>query len=268
MVKSTEDFRHPIWGKWDVPETNSIVKTIGDLTFWIMQKEKELQIAYTNKPLLSNSKNTIPGDAVWQRWAFKTEKPVIEIMPVFPDRSVIVKPEAAFRVAEDASVRIFVRVPVWIKIVLVGKISTTLIELPTVSLSNTWFGTFAEGELCYWISSGARKKIEEDSERPYLAIAPLMLIDKSPEDLDVEKICLRVRHLSLYLKQDHLWADETKIIFKGMTEVSEIDFAGKPPAEAKDSLLISGPRVPMKKAFNARSFSTFKDLPGLGLFVK
>lgn len=254
------------WGKWDVTEKEMLFHSIGDLRVWCYRDKNELKIAFDH--LASENGSELPENITWHRWSYKSEKPLLHLKPIFPDRPVVVEPEAAFRIAEDVRVKIYVRVPVWLNIVLEGNTSTSLMEIPTVILSNTWFGTFTEGDLCYWISSGARREIEPDPSRPYLAICPLLLIDNSPEDLDVQKICLRVANLSLFIHEDHLWADETKINFKGETEVAQIEVTGTAPQEARGAKLIATPREVMKKAFAARTFSTLRDLPGLGLLSR
>jgi hypothetical protein len=210
----------------------------------------------------------LPANLEWQRWAYRQKNPRIEINPVFPDRPVLVKPENSFTVVENARVRIFVRVPIWIRIKLIGKPDTQLIEIPVITLSNTWFGTFQEGDLCYWISSGARLTTKSDPARPYLAICPLELIDRSPVDLHVEKICLRVEYLSLFYDNAQLWAGETQMIYKGKSEISEINYKQTTPKEARNAKLLMQARIKVNKSITAKTFSTIKDLPGFGLLLK
>jgi len=263
------NYNDRIWTRYDVPQDTPLQITIGPLTIWCIREQKELRLAWKNYDNTDSfDKVKLPDNANWQRWAFNQENPRIEIKPVFPDRPVVVKPENPFKVAEDASVRIYVRVPLWARINLLGKPVTRLIEIPIVTLSNTWFGTFQEGDLCYWISSGARLSIEPDPARPYLAICPLQLIDRSPEDLNVEKICLRVEYLSLFHDGGQLWAGETRMTYKGRTDVSEVSYSQSAPKEAKKSKLISEPRTRVKKSITARTFSTIKELPGFGLLLK
>jgi len=258
-----------IWTKYEVPKDNPLKISIGPLNIWCITEKKELRIAWNYTDYNSGSGNpALPEETVWQRWAFKNQNPRIELKPVFPDRPILVKPENPFKVAEDASVRVYVRVPVWVRINLLGKTITNLVEIPVVTLSNTWFGSFQEGDLCYWISSGARLAIKHDPERPYMVICPLQLVDRSPEDLNVEKICLRVENLSIFSQNNQLWADETKIIYRGYTEVSKIEIKGTAPAEIKEAKILSEPRVMPKKSLTAKTFSTFKDLPGFGFFSK
>ncbi len=258
--------KYGFWGECEIPLDEIQTRSIGPLKIWFTRDEYELRIACSYTADESSDTSELPEGLEWQRWAFKQKTPKLIFRPVFPDRPVVVKPEAAFRVAEDAAVRIYVRVPIWVRVLLSGRQEVVLQDIPTVTLSNTWFGSFAAGELSYWLTSGARRTIEPDPERPYLAICPIQIVDKSPEDLDVEEICLHVGNLSLFLDQNNLWADETRVIFKGASEPSRVEVSGKAPAEAKNGQLISGPRQGHKKGFSAKTFASLKELPGLGFF--
>ena len=110
--------------------------------------------------------------------------------------------------------------------------------------------------------------IEPDLSRPYMAICPLQINDRSPEDLNVEKICLRVAHLSLYFNNGQLWSNETQMSYKGQTEISQVDYSQAAPKEVRKAKLISKPRIELKKSIAEKTFSTIKELPGFGLFIK
>ncbi len=251
----------PIWGAYALKADKPIRLNIGDAVIWCALAYDEIRICHSHDPELAHAGvEDLPDTMEWMRWAFKQKNPGLTITPIFPDRPLVVQPEASFRVAEDAKVRIYIRVPVWVRISLSGSTKTILHEIPSVVLSNSWFGDFVEGDLCYWLSSGARRTIEPDPARNYMAICPLILLDRSPEDLNVEKICLRASNLSIYEADGQLWSDETTITYKGKTEVSQVDVSGKAPKEAASAKCISEPRVKSKKSFSARTFASFKDL--------
>jgi hypothetical protein len=258
-----------IWGEHDISPGKIFNWAIGDLNLWCSRTSQEIQIAH--KRLAANQdkigmKNP-PADISWSRFALRKEHPSIRISPLFPDRSVVVKLESPFKLNQGVQAKIFFRVPIWIKIELTTRESIVLAEIPSVVLSNTWFGSFVEGELCYWISSSARREIEPDPNRNYLAICPIQLVNRSEVDLSIEKLCLRVANLSLFLNEIQLWADETKVIYKGEDASSQIDFDGKPPSEAPTAALISPPTIPMKKGLVAQTFASLKDLPGIGILI-
>ncbi len=264
--KTTKNITRTIWGEHEIPIEQIDSFTLGDLHFWCKRTKNEIQIAYLRNISMKDLPEP-PENATWSRWALKKEHPSVRITPLFPDRPIVVKPESPFKVNLGVQARIYTRVPIWIKFELVNRESTKLLEIPTVVLSNTWFGSFMEGELCYWISSGARREIEPDPNRSYLAICPIQLINKSEDDLLVEKICIRVSNLSLFYDGQQLWSDETKVIYKGVEGTSQIEFSGKPPAEAPSVELIASPRYPVKKSLMAHTFASLKDLPGMGILI-
>jgi hypothetical protein len=257
-----------MWGQHEIPEDSSHTWEIGPLKIWCKNINKELQIAYNhNESNEAEGTKLIepPEDLTWTRWALEEKQNTVELNPVLPDRPVVVRPETSFWLTKNAKARIYVRIPLWIQINLAGRKTNALTEIPIVILSNTWFGNFFEGELCYWISSGARRQIEVDPQRTYLVICPIQLINNSDEDLLVEKICLRVMNLSLFDEVGQLWSDEIRISYEGKKEGSQIKASGKSPSEAKSAKLISLPREPIKHSLTAKTFASILELSGFGL---
>ena len=257
------------WKQYEIIENEILCLNLRTICIWCMKNGSELLISHRKTDDHDNQEHLLaeaPEDLDWLRCAVEKKTIKLRFLPVFPDRSVVVKPELAFRLIEGAQARIFIRVPIWIKIELVTKKSEMLFELPSVTLSNTWFGSFLEGELCYWISSGARRTIEPEPDRPYLAICSVQIVDATDEELLIEKLCLRVQNLSMFYDGQQLWSDQTKVYYKGKTAISQIEVAHVPPKEAPGSKLISKPRVVLKKGITARTFSTLRELPGLGFF--
>ncbi len=266
--RRTGKFLTDFWGEFTFSEEEAHFWRLGSLKLWCRFTEKEIQIVYEHDKKNILSDKTVenpPDDNKWSRWSFNEKHSTIELSPIFPDRPVVVKPESPFRIARGNEARIYIRVPLWVRVSVKLKSKVPLVDIPTVILSNTWFGTFFEGEPCYWISTGARREIEPDATRPYLAISPNQLVNKSTEDLQVEKICLRVENLSLYSDGTQLWSDEMNVLYKGGSEVTQLRTGGGPPAEAAEAALLTPPRNPLKKGLTAKTFASIKDLPGLGI---
>jgi hypothetical protein len=250
-----------------VPET-IINWHFGPLIIWCKSISDEIRIAY-NRIEKSNKRKKVepPDETEWSRFTVKQSFEKIHLLPVFPDRPVVLQTESPFKLTKGASTKIYIRVPLWIKVGLIGTATVSLMEIPSIILSNTWFGDFFEGQLCYWISTAARRILKKDKKQPYLAICPIELINRADKDLSVEKICLRVSGLSLFFDGEYLWADETKVVYKGGEKGSQITSSGKVPSESDSAELLSSPRQPAKKSFAAKTFSSFKDLPGLGIIT-
>ncbi len=134
-----------------------------------------------------------------------------------------------------------------------------------ITLSDTWFGTLTDGELCYWLPTQARRSVTPEIFEPYLAICPLQLENRSHGDLDVIKIALRVSHLSIFQDEGRLWADGTRVRYRGDEEGSDIDMQRRAPDEAPGAELVMPPRTPVSRGLRTRTFARLKALSGLGM---
>jgi hypothetical protein len=205
-------------------------------------------------------------DADWSRWALRDEPRHLRITPVFPDRSLVVKPEFPFTLLRRARARVYMRVPVWVRVEAVEEARSKallLTEIPTEVLSETWWGDFLEGEIAYWLTTKARRGLRPDHFEPHLVMSTLQLSNLSEDDLRVEKLSLRVEHLSIYQKDGWLWAEEVRVDYHGDAEGSEIHMDDAPPEEAEGATEISPPRF-QAKSLSARTFARLRALSGFG----
>ncbi len=260
-----------IWGEFDISGHQTYYWKIGEVRLWVKHDGKEILIAhkFENEKMQDSVGKKPPSDISWIRWTFPKEVTTIKILPSFPDRPVVVKPESSFNLAKRTGAQIYVRVPLWIS-VHASKIEkeTKILETPSVILSNTWFGDFFEGDLCYWISSGARTQIEPDIKKPYMAISPVHLLNQSDDELFVEKLALRVTNSTVYSDGQQLWSDQIRINYKGKDAISEVKFSGKPPKQVAGAALISPPRNIEKKNLLLKTFASMLDLNSLGLPIR
>jgi len=202
----------------------------------------------------------------WSRWPLIDTPREVEFTPALPDRSVVVKPDFPLRLTPAQTARVFVRIPLWITLRVIAEAPTTLATLPTMLLSNTWFGSFTGGELCYWVSSSARRQFVSDPAKPHLVICPVRILNDSGEELRFEKLCLRVETLGLYRATDgQHWTDETEVRFKGELEGSEVLASGASKDMPANSLRLAEPRRPLRKGFATRAFSGLRNIAGLGV---
>lgn len=200
----------------------------------------------------------------WARWSAGGDGVKLRLTPVFPDRPLVVGPEHSFHLLRGARVGIYIRVPLWVRVELLGRQETVVTEIPTLVLSDTWFGDVTEGELCYYLPTTARREVTPELFEPHLAICPLQLSNPSEDDLAVEKIALRVAHLSIFGRGDELWSDRTRVQYRGEAIGSDLRITGRPPEEAPGAELITPPRTPMGRGLRARTFAQLRHMPGLG----
>lgn len=247
------------WGDLELENNKIISRDIGPLRIWFRQVMNEIWIATQYEASDANQQN--PDLLNWTRWTSQNVNFHIKLVPVVPDKPIIISPEYPFRVVKNADARVFTRIPLWVRVVMIGNKEQILTEIPTVILSKTWFGDPVEGELCYWISTSARRTIEESQVTNYLCICTLNIYNRSDGDLQVEKICFRAERLTLFKKESQVWSDETEITYRGDQQHSDIVMTGKAPSEAKSSGKIAKPRNALKKSIATRTFQKLRVFP-------
>ncbi|MCA9731703.1 MAG: hypothetical protein H6696_19450 [Deferribacteres bacterium] len=234
----------------------------GPLNIWGKKVGDELWIA-SNTAQEGEAKTLMPPeDIAWSRWIFKQKEITIQFAPVLPDRPIVVKPEFPFNIAQGGKAKIYVHVPAWISIQQAKKSSKPMLEIPTQTLSKTWFGTTVEGEKCFWLSSPAKNKLDKKQIMPFELICPLVIINSFEGELNVAKLALRGSRLSIFSYEDQLWTDELRIMYRGTGEVSRITVSGKAPSEIAGAPMITAARDASSKGLAAKTFGSLKELSG------
>lgn len=262
------------WGRHELPGDEPLALELGPLALWLRRRDDEIWLAHVPGDWTRAGRDRVqepparPEDADWTRWPVPPGTAALELAPVLPPRPVVAEPELSFHLLPRARARVFVRVPLWVRVdAVVDGEPRRLAEIPTATLSDTWWGTPTEGELCYWLSTTARREVGPDVFEPNVAVCPLALANRSDDELPVEKIALHVVHLSLFAEEGRLWADTTRVRYRGVDEGSEIDVSGERPEEAPDAVRVGEPREePSARGFHGRAFARLKSLPGLGGF--
>lgn len=245
---------HP-WGSHDVPDGGELDVEIGPLSLFLRRAQGELRarVERHGEP---------EDDGRWTRWAADLER--VSLTPTFADRALVVEPEDPFWLVQGSEARIYVRVPVWVRVEGHERDRAhSLLHLPSAVASDTWWGTLEEGELCYWLPTRARRVLDAGEVQPHLVICPLQLVNQSEGDLHVEKIALRVAYLSLYAHGGGLWSDETRVVYIGDAEGSRLEMAGTPPPEAPSASLVTPPTRRMARGFRARTFRRLRSIASL-----
>lgn len=265
------------WGSRTLEPGRSIALRIGARDLWLRREGGEIWLAHHEESALSGPSSDpppteppspeLPEDVEWARWATPGGEREILCRPALPDRTVVLKPERSFRLLNRAEARVFVRVPLWIRLELVPADEGELVlldEIPSLAMSDTWWGDFLEGELAWWLPTTARREMRPELHLPHLAVCPLRLVNRSGSDLAVEKLAFRVPHLSLFVHDGHFWADQARVTYRGDAEGSQIDMDGRSPEEARGGVRVAQPRTALQKGFRARTFDRLKHLPGVG----
>lgn len=256
-----------LWGERPPPRSETVDRVdVGPLTLWLRSVQNEIWVAHRVGVEEGNPLDEEPEESEWSRWALADRPHRLRLRPVFPDRPLVVKPEHPFTLLRRADARLYARIPVWVSLEVVeegGGRATVLTEIPTERLSDTWWGDFLDGELAYWVPTKGRRVVTPDLFEPHLVMATLQLTNRSEDDLTVEKLALRVEHLSIYLKDGCLWAEEVKVHYHGEEVGSEIHMDDEPPAEAEGAVELSPARA-QARSLRARTFARLRAWSGWG----
>ena len=239
---------------------------IGPLSFWMRHSEDEWLVASESQSTDADSeevevsaKRNKPEGLEWTRFVFSEESGTVQLVPALQDKAIVVGSEMEVKILPGNRALFFVSIPVWTR-VLVGekKKSCTLTEIPTVKLSNTWFGDPMTGELGYSLTTRARRTIDDSAISIYRAICPVTMKNSSPSALDFQKLCIHVEHLKVYKGKQRLWTNEVRITYVGEAQPSRIELSDKKPNFEEGCTLLCGERIPVNKSILKKSVSIFK----------
>jgi len=187
-----------------------------------------------------------PEGTSWRRIGSLDNLPELAVKPAFPNRPIVVRPEVPYTLLPGEKVHFFVGVPIWIS--LVSPDNLPLVTEPIQVLSNTWFGSPTDGELCYAMRTLARREGESLDFGAWRVVCPVRVRNQTKEKLLFERLCLRVQYLDIYLEPDKgLWANESSVIVRGDEAWSRIAYASSAPAYLKQpKLLVKGEQDPKR----------------------
>lgn len=236
---------------------------VGPLDLWVKQTTEEWLVAFShgeeNRGVAVDTKAP-PDDIDWRRWAANFSTPRVKLSPWLPDRSVIVRPASPLQILPGHEARFFVGVPLWVQLsVLSGaRKSAPICEVNVLQLSNSWFGTPTEGELCYALRTRAKRTLPELTPVPHRAVCSLLLRNDSENTLDFQRLCLRTRDLNVFEGNQHLWTNDGKVVFKGEESLSEVTYGKGPPPFDGASALLTAARDKPERSLLAKTFDNLK----------
>lgn len=153
---------------------------------------------------------TVPlEDNTLQRFVRSRETPRLMFRPALADRSMVIRPYNALHIGPDSQCTLYLSTVLWLQI-LVGDADRMLTEIPIFPPSSTWMGPDTmEGEICYAGKTYARLLRSSLPMRPWRAITPVHIHNRSHESLVLERLSLPVPLLPVY-QQKHLSQSEAR----------------------------------------------------------
>ena len=261
-----------IWGSRKNLDLNKQYRgQIGPLILWLRHHFDEIHIAIEHTEDESVESEDITFSFTeesakelldWKRWVVGEKSNTISILPIMPDRPIVVRPEVPVKIPEGHEALFFVSIPIWVKIVVNNTEEIILCQEPSIVLSNIWFGDPMSGELCYSLRTTARRQIVDTNSKPHRATCPVRILNTTKSQLDIDRFCVHVEYLNTYKGTKRLWTNEVRINFQGEDAASKIEYIQKSPEYESVDGIISKAKMPLKKTLLKKSLGTFKLLTG------
>lgn len=259
-----------LWEPHKIEQDQCLEAQVGPLQLWLRRSGDEIRIARKHRgnpesrlkatPLHPAAERK-PAGLDWTRWICG-DCDQVALTPVAPDRPVVVRPEAPVKIPPGREALFFVGVPLWVRITAGAANKIQLCEESSVTLSNIWFGDPMSGDLCYSLRTRARRRISDSQIEPHRAVCPVTIRSAAPVQVDIERFCVHVAHLSIYPGTSRLWTGGVQITFKGEAETSQVEYSEKPPTYEEVEMALSEPRTPVKKRLVQRSLGSFGSFGG------
>ena len=252
-----------LWSPMKIEHDQTLLIQLGTLDLWIHRGAQEWYVASECHPelpyRLSVSRTDEMPDCDWTRWVINDPVDEVILNPRLPDRPLIVRPEMPVCLLPNQSVQFYIGVPIWMGISLGGRIGK-IVEIPSLTLSNSWFGPTTEGTLCYAMRTTAKLRQEDLQLHPHRAVVPFEIRNMSDERLDFERLCLHTTNLRIYQGRERMWTNRGRVSYRGAEKWSRVVYARGVPPNDHAERLIGKARDPGDRGAVLKTFGDWKNL--------
>lgn len=252
-----------LWEPKKIERGETLSIQLGPLDLWIHRGEQEWHVAseYQSSKTenLAYSRNDEMPDRKWTRWVINEQIDEVSLHPVMPDRPLIVRPEMRVCLLPNQSVQFYIGVPIWIVVSLGGRFQN-IIEIPSIVLSNSWFGPTTEGELCYAMRTTAKLRQQDLQPHPHRAVVPFEIRNLSDEKLDFTRLCLHTRNLRIFQGHERMWTNQGRATYRGEEKWSRVVYARGVPPFGGAKQMIGKARDPSDRGAILRTFDNWKTM--------
>lgn len=192
-----------------------------------------------------------------RRYMFHKSTGIVNLRPNLADRAIIVKPETPFEVRNGEQITMYVSTPIWVRITTPGT-PKPLRSIASFRSPDIWYGEDTRtGELCYYSKLLGQLTLEGVQRRPYRAVTPMVLQNRSKEPLLIERIRLPMRYLNLYAAKDNfLWTSKLYLIQRRNNH-TRIRVDRGAPQEMGEHHLVAHAELKMPRYLRMSAFSRF-----------
>ena len=254
-----------LWYPIRIEPGQTLSLQLGPLNLWVHRGKQEWHLAHTYDLALEErfsmkvSCDDFPQGRDWTRWIVSEDVEDVRLRPRLPDRAVIVRPEMPMCLLPKQSVQFFVGIPIWLSIAF-GPHNLDPIEIPSKTLSKSWFGPITAGELCYALKTTAKLHQAALLPHAHRATFPLEIRNTSTERLNFERLCLRTQYLSIYQGATRMWTNKGRVSYRGEEKWSRIVYARKSPDFDQAEQLLGIAREAVQRGTLLKTFDNLKQL--------
>ena len=252
-----------LWKPHAIKQDQTLDLSLGSLHLRIHRGVSDWHIAYETEEgvdercSVSIAETPFDPSHDWTRWILDEHIEHIQLKPKLPDRPLIVRPEMPMCLMPKQSVQFFISIPIWLAITF-GARHEQAIEIPTTTLSNSWFGPFTEGELCYAVKTTAKLYQHDLRSRAHRVMFPLEIKNASKEKLNFERLCVRPQFLNIFQGETRLWTSKGRVSYRGVDNWSRIVYSAKAPDFDEAKILLGQAREPMQRGSLLKTFDNLK----------
>ena len=252
-----------LWQSQTIKPGQTLELDLGSLSLWIHRGEQNWRVAYEigdeNEERCSISVSDEPRDPRhdWTRWVLDNDVNQIQLKPQLPDRALIVRPEMPMCLMPKQSAQFFISIPIWVAITY-GRSQEQVMEIPSATLSNSWFGPFTEGELCYTVKTTAKSQEQDLRFSANRVVFPLEIKNASKEKLNFERLCVRPQFLNVYQGKTRMWTSKGRVSYRGEDTWSRIVYSSLPPEFDQANRMLGKAREPIQRGALLKTFDNLK----------
>lgn len=260
----------PWWGDFEFSLDETKTLQLGPLRMWLHRQADEwrMHTLRGTDPFSPAFLKLGPGDiteidvdVTSRRFAFGQSPERIRLSPKMPDRPMVVRPDALLSIPPGATIELFVSHPLWLEVVF-GNPPLARENVTIFQSTDSWFGPSPTvGELCYASRSSLCAEFTQLVLRPHRVITKLRVINRGDTSLDIERIKIPLRHLSVFADENALLWTETVTLVRGDTnDLTSMRILEGPPDQAKNADCLCASQVRpdsnlMERAMQALFFS-------------
>jgi hypothetical protein len=183
-----------------------------------------------------------------------SEQDELLVKPAMAARNIVAKPMTPISLPPNQTVTIYLSTPISLTLSL-SNANKPLITLPSVKLSETWFGPKPHiGELCLASEFSGRTDLANLPLRPTRVITPVQVENQGDDLLKLSKIAIPCEFLDIYQTAEHgLWTPAIKVTRTQQHALASVSVDKALLDEIKDGEIIAPARESNKSGLLSKT---------------